>query len=169
MAGGQVKRKKAAKILKSQDRRFARQGGAVRREWLESPDRAQLALAAGTRAAKAALGRYQEHTTGVNPVRLAKDVGRELRKQGRQAEPDPFGGWLLSKAAGGDKAAADLLDRLGGPPAWQVQEHAEQILKSSASGEARRLAAAALEDMEKESMAEYQRQQALRKEGWSRP
>lgn len=163
-----MKAKKARRLLKSQDERFARQGGTALAGWMESADRVQLVLAAGTRAAKAALGRYEEARTGVDPVKLAKDVGRELRKQ-QAPQPDPFGGYLLAKAAHGDKGAADLLDRLGGPPAWQVRQHAETILKSSASGEARRLAAAALEDMEKESMADWQRQRALRKEGWSRP
>jgi hypothetical protein len=161
MPGGRVKKKAAKKALRAMDRRFSKQGGAALQGWLQSADRAQLCLTAGTQAARLAKARYDEYTTGVNPQKLAREVGRQLRKQ---AKPDPFGGYLLAKAVRGDKAAGHLLDQLGGPGAAEVRDYAEAIRKSGQAGEARRLAESVLEDIEKGSMTHYLREQALRKE-----
>lgn len=164
-----MKPKKAARILESQDQRFARIGGTTQREWMESPDRVQLCLKAGTEAARLAKGRYDEFTTGVNSVKLARDVGRELAKQApRRPSPDERFDFYLMMRASRDRGAAELLEKRGGPPAGEMLEYAERLRRGS-SGEARRLGEAALEGLGKESVAEYQRQQALRKEGWSRP
>jgi len=158
-----VKPKKAARILKSQDERFARIGGVTEREWLDSPDRVHLALAAGTRAAKAARDRYIEATTGTSPGKVTKQAGGE-----RPLSPDErFDSYLMMRASR-DRGAAELLEKRGGPSAGEVLEYAERLRKGS-SAEARRLGEAAAEDIGKSSVAEYQRQQALRKEGWSRP
>jgi hypothetical protein len=164
-----VKAKKAAKVLKSQDERFARIGGVTQKEWLDSSDRVQLVLAAGTRAAKAARGRYDEAVTGVDPVKLAKEVGRELRKQVPQGPtPDErLDAYLARKAAYGDRAAANLLEQRGGQPAWQVRQDAE-LRKGSQSGEMHHLAESVIEGLEAKSMAEHQRREQLRKQGWSR-
>ena len=111
-----MKPKKAGKILKAQDRRFAAIGGTTQREWLDSPDRVQLVLAAGAKAAKLAKSRYDEYTTGVNPRLLAKDVGRELRKQQRPSPDERFDSYLAMKACR-DRGAAELLEKRGGPGA----------------------------------------------------
>ncbi len=109
-----MKPRKADRILKAEDKRFAAIGGATLTGWLESPDRAQLALAASPGAARAAKGRYDGYTTGVNPRLLAKDVGRELRRQRRPSPDERFDSYLAMKA-GRDRAASDLLDERGGP------------------------------------------------------
>lgn len=129
----------------------------------------QLCLAAGLEAAALAKGRYDEAVTGVNSVKLAKQVGRELAKQApRQPSPDErFDSYLMMRASR-DRGAAELLEKRGGPSVGEMLEYAERLRKGS-SGEAKRLGEAALEDIGKESVAEHQRQQALRKEGWSRP
>ncbi len=111
-----MKPKKAGKILKAQDKRFAAIGGETLTGWLESPDRVQLALAAGRGAARAAKGRYDEYTTGVDPRLLAKDVGRELRKQRGPSPDERFDSYLAMKA-GRDRGAAELLEKRGGPGA----------------------------------------------------
>ena len=113
-----MKPKKAGKILKAQDKRFAALGGATLSGWLESPDRVALVLAASPGAARAAKGRHDQYTTGVNSRLLAKDVGRELRGQRRGPSPDErFDSYLLRKASAGDRGAAELLEKRGGPGA----------------------------------------------------
>lgn len=105
----------------------------------------------------------------VNSVKLARQVGRELRKQApRQPSPDErFDSYPMMRASR-NRGAAELLEKRGGPPVGEALEYAQRLAKGS-SGEARRLGESMLEDIGKESVAEYQRQQALRKEGWSRP
>ena len=113
-----MKPRKADRILKAQDKRFAAIGGATLSGWLESPDRVALVLAACPGAARAAKGRYDGYTTGVNSRLLAKDVGRELRGQRRGPSPDErFDSYLLRKASAGDRGAAELLEKRGGPGA----------------------------------------------------
>jgi hypothetical protein len=94
-------------------------------------------------------------------VKLARAVRKELAKQAAQPDPDPFGQWLARKAAHGDRAAGELLDRFAGAPTWQVHEDARRVAKGSQSGEMRRLAEGVLEDLETEAVAEH-----LRRKGW---
>lgn len=133
-----MKPKKAARILKSQDRRFDQIGGEARRGWYESPDRVRLCLAAPLEEVRLAKARYDAAVTGTNPGNLAKQAPRQL-------SPDERFDSYLAMRATRDRGAAELLEKRGGAPAGDVLGFAERLQKGS-SGEGRRLGEAAVEE-----------------------
>ncbi len=72
-----MKPKKAGKILKAQDKRFAALGGATLSGWLESPDRVALVLAAspgGSEGGEGPLWGPRKKRAGISGSALAVEI-----------------------------------------------------------------------------------------------
>jgi len=82
----------------------------------------------------------------------------------QQPPPDPYMTYVSKAAAGGNTAAREELDRMTDPGDSELREHAARVLKSSASGEARRLAQVTLDRLDAEAQDRLTRE-ALRKQG----
>ena len=91
----------------------------------------------------------------------------EIVAKARRANPDRAYAYDLAKATG-DKSAQEYVERTADPGRAARRERAERLRKSS-SGESRQLGEAEIDRLDAEDRAELERQQALRREGWSRP
>jgi hypothetical protein len=103
--------------------------------------------------------------------RLADVIEERDRLEKAAAEArrsDPYRAYVHNLAKSGNPAAQAELDRTRGTPDAETRAYAERLLKGAQSGEARRLAEAELDRLDRAAQDRLLEQARLRGEGWSR-
>jgi hypothetical protein len=103
--------------------------------------------------------------------RLADVIEERDRLEKAAAEArrsDPYRAYVYGLAKSGNPAAQAELDRTRATPDSEARAYAEQLVKGAQSGEARRLAEAELDRIDRATQDRLAETARLRREGWSR-